>query len=282
MEPSTLEIIDRSMFEWIDAKIDVNSSTNKGWKKVPVIWVSAERAFQIKRDRDLRDQSGTVILPAVTVERISVTKSTKRAPFGNLPNAQDEKGGAHIIKRRIKQDKTANFQNAEANYDFGQENFPSRNQNKPQVLFARPLAIRDKIVYETITIPQPVFVEIGYKIGIRTEYLEQLNEIVSPFAVHTGNIRHFYIASDHHAYEAFFDDDFSPQSNAASLQTEERRYETSMSVTVLGYLIGADKNQKQPKIVVRESVVEINIPRERVIYGDIPRHISDKEGFYRE
>ena len=54
-----------------------------------------------------------------------------------------------------------------------------------------------------------------------------------------------------------------------------------MTVKVLGYLIGADKNQKQPKIVVRESATEIALPRERVMVGDIPEHI-DKEGFYRE
>ena len=129
--------------------------------------------------------------------------------------------------------------------------------------------------------PQPVFVDMGYKIGIRTEYQEQLNEIVSPFAVYTGNIKHFIISSDHHDYEAFFEADLSPKSNAASLQTEERKYETFINIKVLGYLIGADKNQKQPKIVVRESVVEIVLPREHVILGDIPIHI-DKEGFYRE
>jgi len=53
-----------------------------------------------------------------------------------------------------------------------------------------------------------------------------------------------------------------------------------MSVKVLGYLIGDDKNQNPPKIVYRESFVDIKIGRERVIVGDIPTHISsDKAGF---
>ena len=67
LEPSTLEIIDGAMLKWINESIDVNSNTNKGWKKVPVIWVSAERAHQLKRDRDLRDNLGAVILPVITL-----------------------------------------------------------------------------------------------------------------------------------------------------------------------------------------------------------------------
>lgn len=282
LEPSTFEIIDRAMLNWLDLNVGPHSSTNKGWKKVPVIWVSAERSFHIKRNRDLRDDSGTIILPVITLERTSVTKDIKRAPFGNLDAVADAEGGSFLVKsRRINQNKTAKFQNAEAKYDFNQENFPLRNSSKPTVLFAGEKHVRDKVVYETVTVPQPVFVEIGYKIGIRTEYQEQMNEIISPFAVYSGNIKHFMIESDHHKYEAFFDSSLSPNNNVASMQTEERKYETSINIRVLGYLIGADKNQEQPKVVVRESAAEFKFNRERTILGDIPEHIDD-EGFYRE
>jgi hypothetical protein len=281
LEPSTLEIIDGAMLKWINESIDVNSNTNKGWKKVPVIWVSAERAHQLKRDRDLRDNLGAVILPVITLERVTMTKDARRAPFGNLFPENDAKGGSYVIKSRIKQDKTANFQNAESNYDFKQENFPIENRNKPNVLFSRGLGVENRVVYETLSVPQPVFVEIGYKIGIRTEYQEQMNEILTPFAVYSGNIKHFYINNDHHRYEAFFDSDFSSQNNVAAMQTDERKYESSIGIKVMGYLIGADKNQKQPKVVYRETAAEIAFNRERTIFGDIPEHIDD-EGFYRE
>ena len=54
-----------------------------------------------------------------------------------------------------------------------------------------------------------------------------------------------------------------------------------MSIKVLGYLIGNDKNQNGPKVVRRENFVDVKIGRERVIVGDIPDHI-DKRGFYRD
>jgi hypothetical protein len=108
-----------------------------------------------------------------------------------------------------------------------------------------------------------------------------MNEILTPFAVYSGNIKHFYINNDHHRYEAFFDSDFSSQNNVAAMQTDERKYESSIGIKVMGYLIGADKNQKQPKVVYRETAAEIAFNRERTIFGDIPEHIDD-EGFYRE
>ena len=34
--------------------------------------------------------------------------------------------------------------------------------------------------------------------------------------------------------------------------------------------MGADKNNEQPNIVIRENAVEVKIPNERVILGDVP------------
>ena len=48
--------------------------------------------------------------------------------------------------------------------------------------------------------------------------------------------------------------------------------------------MGADKNEERPKVVRRENAVEIKLPREHVIFGDIPEHlhISGNVPFYRE
>ena len=52
-------------------------------------------------------------------------------------------------------------------------------------------------------------------------------------------------------------------------------------VKVLAYLIGEDKNQEKPKVVIRETQVDFKIPRERVITGDALESI-DERGFYKE
>ena len=72
--PSTIETIDVGFFNWVDKELDLYATTNNGWKKTPVVWLSAERAFQIKNNKDLRDSSGHLKLPIMTVSRTSMTK----------------------------------------------------------------------------------------------------------------------------------------------------------------------------------------------------------------
>ena len=116
--PSTLETIDRALFSFLDEELDLHVSTNKGWSKVPVLWVSAERAFQIKNDKELRDANGVLKLPLMTVERTSVVKDPafKGTFQAHIP---DSGRGYHSTRRvnipaarRIKHDKTSNFKNA--------------------------------------------------------------------------------------------------------------------------------------------------------------------------
>ena len=70
-------------------------------------------------------------------------------------------------------------------------------------------------------------------------------------------------------FEGFIQGDFGQSSNVAQLNEEERMYETSIKIKVLGYLIGEGPNRERPKLTLRENAVEVKIPRERVIFGDI-------------
>ena len=74
IQPSTLENIDVGFYEYIDEALNLHVTSNGGFKKVPVVWMSAERSFQIKNDVSLRDSSGKLKLPIITVNRMSVTK----------------------------------------------------------------------------------------------------------------------------------------------------------------------------------------------------------------
>ncbi|MAF42542.1 MAG: hypothetical protein CMI54_00040 [Parcubacteria group bacterium] len=277
-QASTLENIDAAFYDWVNDKLNISSETNKGFKKVPVIWVSAERAYQIKRDKGLRDQDGTLVLPLMTIERSSVNKSLskKGTIYANIPPVNDERGGSITIARQINQDKTSNFANADSakktggiatpHVGHGQINFPRKNK---------------KVVYETVTIPIPIYLDIVYTISLRTEYQQQMNEMLAPFLVKTGGINYFIFSKEGHGYEGFIQEEYSHENNIAGMEEEERQYETKISVNALGYIIGGDKNEDQPKIVKRQNAVEIKLGRERVIMGDIPEHI-DKRGFYRD
>jgi hypothetical protein len=266
--PSTLETIDQAFFRFINEKINIFSTTNEGWKKTPIIWASAERAYQIKNKRELHDDSGTLILPLITIERMSVVKDPTRkgAFWGNVPPNSDYRNGSILVKREINQEKTSNFARADAFRKKEQLNFPRENK---------------KIVYTSYLIPMPVYVDITYSISLRTEYQQQMNELVTPFITKTGGINHFVMKDHDHFYEGFIEAPFSPENNIGMMGNEERRYQTKLDIKILGYLIGQDSNQPTPKVIVRENAVEVKIPRERVILGDIPE-LDVKGAFYRE
>ena len=277
-QPSTLETVDYAVYKWLDEELNLFTSMHEGWKKVPVIWAAAERSFQVKNNKDLRDEDGTLIFPLITIERTNVVKdlSKKGSIYANVPPVDDEKGGTITVARRIQQKKTSNFANADtfrrrANGRVGirQQNFPRNNK---------------KIVYETITIPIPVYLDITYTIAIKTEYQQQMNELVTPFMTTTGGINYFTVNHDGHRFESFIQGDINLENNISSMEEEHRKYKTKIDIKTLGYIIGEDKNQEQPKIVIRENAVEVKFPRERVIYGDIPSYggHKDKAGHYRE
>ena len=282
-QPSTLETIDYAMYNYLNEELNLFSSTHDGWDKVPIIWSSAERSYQLKHDKDLRDEDGALILPLITIERTSVIKdpASKGTVWANVPPVDDIKGGSITIARRIQQEKTSNFANADAARAVGgvarygdgrnkgnQSNFPIGNK---------------KIVYETISIPIPVYLDINYSITIQTEYQQQMNELITPFATKTGGINYFIIKHDGHRFEAFFQPDFTFGNNTSAMDADRRKYETSIGIRVLGYIVGQDKNQEQPKIVIRENAVEYKFSRERTIFGEIPEDIDRRnQSFYRE
>jgi hypothetical protein len=69
LAPSTLETIDGAMLNFVNEDLNLSVSRNSGFEKVPVLWVTAERAYQIKHNKDLRDAEETLVLPLITINR---------------------------------------------------------------------------------------------------------------------------------------------------------------------------------------------------------------------
>lgn len=253
--PSTLETIDSALYKWLDEELDIFSTTNKGWSKVPVIWAGSERSHQIKSDKELRDSSGVLKLPIVTVSRESVVKDSnfKGVAWAHIPPVNDAKGGAINVARRIGQLKTSNFKNSFANRNFQDYNFPNN---------------KNLTVYETISMPVPTYITLMYDIQIRAEYQQQVNEILTPFIVSTGQIDNFFIDNEGHRFEGFIQGQFGQGSNITSMSNNERSYETSIKAKILGYLIGSGANDERPKIAIRENAVTLVQMRERASLGE--------------
>lgn len=269
-EPSSIESIDTAMFKYIDEELNLHANTNNGYNKAKVLWLGAERAFQIKNNKELRDSAGKLILPLIVVSRDSISKDPafKGAFQANVFEHPDYKGGAITVSRRIKQDKTRNFVNTKRNRG-------SKNGDETGRVTS------SNIVYQEIVMPAPVYVAVMYTITLRTEYQQQMNSLAQPFMTKTGNINSFMLKNDNYRYEAFIQPDFSESKNLDNLGEEERMFETKVQIRVQGYLVGEGDNREKPKVTIRENRTKVRISRERVIIGDkIPW--KDKDSDYRD
>ncbi len=206
-----------------------------------------------------------VTLPIISIERDSIKKTDKSRviPYAKIDPHGDLRGGYYTVNKIIKQDKTSNFANADAYRRKKQQNFPLYKFKK-----------NEKIVYETLTIPIPVYLDIGYKIVLRSEYQEQMNDMLTPFARVSNAHKRIIIGHNANKYEAFIQEDFAMTNNISSYEAEERKYETAISINVFGYLIGDGKNELRPRVVRRENAVQIRFARERVL-------VQDEDGEFR-
>jgi hypothetical protein len=274
--PSTLENIDTAMFSFFNEKVNLSVTTSDGFKKVPLIWSQSERSAQIKGNPELRDENGSLIYPLMSLDRLSVDKDPafKGGFQAHFPDGFGTKiNNGFVSFRRIVQDKTNNFATADAGKPFidGNGNRVVRDVNRPRN--------NNKVVYETVTTPIPVYLKVMYGLKIKTNYQQQMNELITPFVTRTGQINCFSIQNNGHRYEVFTQPDFAFTNNIKNFESDERIFETDIKFKVLGYLVGQGENNERPRYSRFENRVEVKIPREEVVL-EIPNQFT-KKSFYR-
>jgi hypothetical protein len=261
MYKSDLEDVDTAIYEYIDERFNLfykEGGVNQ--TKVPVIYLTNERSFQIKSDLNIRDQDEKLILPIVTINRASVVKDPNRkGGFQAHYYSGDSSGniGRREIYRRIKQDKTANLSNALSQKRGGTQTVSNNVFNKRAT---------KEVIYEIFTAPIPVYVNIDYKITVMAEYMQEMNSLVQPFMTRTGQINSFVMRRNGHLYEAFIDQNFSQENNVSNLSEEERKFKTEITIKVLAPLVGEGENDNKNLIEKKETISRYYFPSESTIY----------------
>lgn len=247
---SSIESVDFAFYDWLDKELNLFCISRDNFSKVPVLWVTPERAFQVKQNKEFRDVDGTLNVPMITLERTSISKDqkTNATYYANLP----PKNNRHIISKRINQKKTSEFANADSNRKYGPIGFVSPKKN-------------EKIVYQFDSMLLPVYANFTYNITIFTQFQQQMNELLQPFISRTGSTRYFLIQRDGYKYECFIEPNFETKNNVASMEEEERRYITNITVKVLAALVSDGVNQSDSVIKTYENAVELKLPREGIM-----------------
>ena len=271
--PSTIETIDFAIYNLINDGFDLHTNTNNGFIKVPVLWSQPERAFDSKTKdirNNIRDSVGKLKLPLITIERSSMAKdpsfkgSYQAHLFPETKGPRGYKKQKMLVSRKISQKSTRKYASAKSGQFNGQQNYPVKN---------------NKVVYEEVYAPIPVWVDVRYTIRLRTEYQQQMNDLIAPFATRTGNINAITAMYNGHRYEVFIEGDYKQNNNLSNLGEDERSFETTITLKVLGFLLGDGENEEAPKIVTKETIVEVKIVRERSIVGDKKPWESDDDDF---
>jgi len=235
---ATIENVDFAIYDWLDKELNIFCSTKDGSKKVPTLWVTPERAYQVKNNREFRDFGGAINPPLVTIERMSYEK--------------DQKNAATYYANRINQKKTSEFANADFKRKFGEVGFLSPRKNK-------------KIVYQYKSMLLPVYVFVTYSINIFTQFQQQMNEIIQPFLTRTGSRNYFLIERDGYKYECFIQPNIETKNNISSMEEEERKYLSTITIKVLANIISDGANEKDSIVKTFENPVEVKLPKEGII-----------------
>lgn len=259
----SIEDVDVALFNLFNKDLDLYyKENNKNSKRVPVIFATGERFAVLRRKKPLRDKSSALILPLISISRTGVTQTVSRGMGTN-------QNGDIVIKKKlspkdpayqrflnkenlINQDDRAHpshyLPNIDRNSSDGDGTEPGkiakrRPGTKTTTDFDSGRVLTSKAannIYEVYSIRSPKYFTATYDITIWTQYMQQMNNILSCImsSYHSQGIRSIRIESEKGYYfVAYFGDSISSETNFDDFSDDERIVKYSMSVEVNGYII---------------------------------------------
>ena len=229
--------LDKAVFDWFHVK----HATNIQGRKTPVMFGGWERFAQMqdnKQDENLnrmRDPSGMLILPLISIRRGDVTYNVDRFVF---PQAD---GSPRVeISRRVAM---SNF-DANERVPFDGPHMYSSNRRRS-----------DAPVMEVSTIPWPDFITVPYTITFWSSYVRHANYFNDRI---WQNAYPQDLTYKGYYFYAFIDSSTN-ENNEESYTDEERIIRSSFTMTVEGYILKkADVNvtRTSSKMLMSESYME--------------------------
>lgn len=151
----TLEDIDRSIRDWFDKTVNVRVKTpQEEMHKVPTIFSSGERWATGRTKQTFRDDNGVLILPIISVRRVSVDPDTSKMALG-------------VQTDKIQVSKLVNPDTSRL-----------RNLQAPPVGVTGRDRWDHPPVYDVYTIPFPDRMQATYQLVIQAQFISQMNDIL--------------------------------------------------------------------------------------------------------
>jgi hypothetical protein len=231
----TVEDVDRAVFTLFKEKLPLFFSDKKGQLRVPVIFATGERFAILTRKKPLRDPTGAIILPLISITRTGLDQGNTGLGAGQTQPIK--------IKRRLAENDVT-YQaivNADGINNAVDIAAPGRTTPEPNELGTRRRPSKaQKNIYETITIAPTRFFKATYDITLWCDYTQQLNSLISVIMLgyHDKHGRTFKLETPKgYWFVAKAGESFSADNNFDNFVDDERLVRSSFSLEVPGYTI---------------------------------------------
>lgn len=256
----TIEDVDRAVFELFNRDLDLFYQQDGAVTRIPVLFATGERFAILARNKPLRDDNDTLILPLVSIARKSLQKdvtlglgTNQTAPI-TIKRRLSEDDPAY--QRLINKEALKNQDNrADSSHKIGSSKGMGTEPGQIATRRGRPptnVAYRtgrlltpagSNNVYEIFEIPNVRYYTANYDITIWTQYTQQMNHLLMSImnSSHTNSKMSFRVETDKGYYfVAYLDSDFSPGNNFDEFTDGERIVRYTFSMSVPAYILNPD------------------------------------------
>ena len=259
-----IEDVDLAMFNLFDKDNQIyiktrdDESIEQFEKKVPVVFATGERFALRERRNPIRDKSGALILPIISIRRTGLNQAKE-----NMGSAIGQDTGDFVIKNRLSK-KDPKFQNAlnrlglrnQENVGSGGNllNSTTEQGSSPGTLATRRSSVErpdnallandiTQNITEVISIPFPIRYVVSYEIVFWTSFQLHMNQMLEKVLTnYDGQGRTYKLTTDKGYYfVAYFDDDIQSQDNFDEFTDDERVHRYAFNVQVTAYML-ANRN----------------------------------------
>jgi len=251
----TIEDVDRALFNLFDKDLSFTYKHKEGTKRAPVIFASGERFAVLRRKEPLRDKSGALVLPLVSIMRTGISQ-TPEMGAGTAQNSP------MIVKRRLsKEDPTyqrllnkKGFKNSDdlpskSSLDDVENNpdskgKPGRNASRREIPTRKELDdLGNSLgnnVFEIIEIPPPKYFTATYEITFWAQYTLQMNDMITALMslYQSYSQRTFQLETEKgYWFVGYGGESLSPGNNFDDFTDSERIVRYTFEMKVPGYLV---------------------------------------------
>ena len=257
----TIEDVDRSLFDLFNNQLPFMYKRKKGTKRAPVIFATGERFAVLRRREPLRDKSGALVLPLISIMRTGISQNSTIG-MGTNQNAE------HVIKKRLSPEdpvyqRFVNKQNLQNSDDLAAKpalvktsgagfatgsvegRIASRaDRNKKDLAARRNISMDASLnnnIYEIITMRAPNYFTATYEVTFWAQYTIQMNDMINALMslYQSYSQRAFKLETPKgYWFVGYVAENLSPGNNFDDFTDSERLVRYSFEVTVPAYLIG--------------------------------------------